>query len=149
MWSGASTGSGAHLGVVMPEKGGRNLRRQTTAKMNSGVDRIVHARALDHAIGNDPFDSGGCVARADLGQGAERPNLLRDRVLKSKTLKPPTEGFKRRDGGDQPSPTGFRTQSNAVSLTHSRESHDQRSVVEVDRHRLVRLDGSDHVVFHS
>jgi hypothetical protein len=69
-------------------------------------------------------------------------------MLKTKALKPPTECFKRRDGGDKAAATGFGAQSKAVSRMHTRESGYQRRVLEVVGHRLVPLGGSGHAVLH-
>jgi hypothetical protein len=133
----------------MPKKDRRGLSGQTTSRVNGGVDCVVQTRPLDRAIGNDAFYSGRCFARADLSQGAERSNLFADCMLKTKALKPPTECFKRRDGGDKATATGVGAQSKAVSRTHTRESGYQRRVLEVVRHGLVRLGGSDHAVIRS
>jgi hypothetical protein len=132
----------------MPKKDRRSLSGQTTSQVNGGGDCVVQTRALDRTIGNDAFYSGGCFACADLSQSAERSNLLPDCMRKTKALKPPTECFKRRDGGDKATATGFGAQSKAVSRTHTRESGYQSRVLEVVRHGLVRLGGSDHAVLH-
>jgi len=104
---------------------------------------------LDYTIDYDALDSGSCFGRSNLDEAAQRSHLLGNCALKAKAPKAPTECLKRWDGRGQPSPTCFRAQGKAVGPTHSRQSRDQRRVVEVARHKMVWLGGRDHVVFLS